>query len=613
MSYVYNEDIINEVRDKSNIVDTISKSINLKKIGYNYKGLCPFHSEKTPSFTVSEEKQIFNCFGCGEGGDVFTFLMKHENIEFIDALKILADDTNVMLEKKNINLELEKTKDILYEINREAARHFYRNLFNDRRAYSYLIGRGIDKETIKTFGVGYARDSWSNLLDYLKSKDYKEEDIEKAGLITYSKKTERYFDKFRGRIIFPIINTRDNIIGFGGRSIDNANQPKYLNTPETPVFSKRNNLYGLNIVKKHSKSDKVILVEGYMDVISLYKYGIVNSVASLGTALTESQVGLLKRYKEIYVCYDSDIAGKNATIKAINVMKNLNISPKIIPLPENLDPDDFIKKHSVSEFENLMNNALTSIEFKIEQKKNAYDISNYEDKINFLKDVSTLLREIKSPVEAEVYIDKISKETNIPSQAIKQEVNKNLVTKTPPSTPPANNFKFNKSNNYNNFKPNNREIITPVMYMLKPAHLTAEKELLNIIINNKDIYQSIKDKFKPEDFLEPIYRKLAEIAYDAYEINEELDGIEVVDEFEDDEKLKIKEVFSLNININKDVKAIEDYIKNINYYKINMKKENIKKQLNEIEKMSEKTEQDVETFNRLCLELLEIDKSLKMN
>ena len=598
MSYLYNEDIINEVRDKSDIVDTISKHVNLKKLGSNYKGLCPFHSEKTPSFTVSEEKQIFHCFGCGEGGDVFSFLMKLENLEFIDVLKMLADEAHVVLEKKNINSELEKTKNTLYEINREAGIYFYRNLFNNRTAYDYLINRDIDKATIKTFGIGYASDSWNSLLDYLKSMNYTEVDIEKAGLVTHHKKTNRYFDKFRDRIMFPIMNTRGKIIGFGGRSIDNSNQPKYLNSPETPVFSKRNNLYALNIVKKQSKSDEIILVEGYMDVLALHKYGVVNSVASLGTALTENQVDLLKRYKEIYICYDSDNAGKKATSKAIDVMKNMSIRPKIISLPENLDPDDFIKKQGVSEFKSLMNNALTSIDFKINQKKNMYNIKSYEGKIDFVKDVSVLLRAIKSPVELEVYVDKLSKETDIPSRVIKQEINKDFVKK--------NDFVSNK------YKSNNKEVISPVQYMIKPAHLSAEKELLNLIINNRDIYENIKNKFKAEDFLDITNRKLAELVYCSYNNNnEKLDIVQVLEHFEETEKSRVQEIF--NLKVNKDIKAIEDYIKNIKYNKIVIEKEDIKKQINILDNKTDKTSEDIELFNELCLKLIQIDKGLKIN
>ena len=468
------------------------------------------------------------------------------------------------------------------------------------------MNRDIDKETIKTFGVGYSLDSWDDLLNYLKSKGYKEEDIEKAGLISKRKNKEGYFDRFRGRIMFPIMDNRGKIIGFGGRSIDSKNQPKYLNSPETPVFSKGNNLYALNIAKKHNRNKDIILVEGYMDVLSLYKYGIKNSVASLGTALTENQVDLLKRYsKETYICYDSDNAGKIASNKAINVMKKKNLIPKVISLPKNLDPDDFIKTQGVDQFKKLINNSLTSIDFKIQLKKESFDLNKHEDKINFLKDVSTLLRGIKSPVELEVYINKVSKETNISPQVIKQEINKDSVKSK--VTNPANNFVFN------NYQNNNKSGISPVQYMLKPAHLTAEKELLNLIINNKDIYKAIKSKFGAEDFLDQVYRKLAILVYSYYQDDYTLDKDKILTHFEEDELSKVEEIFNLKIKVNKDIKAVEDYIKNINYHKINLKKQNIKKQINDLDNKQSKTKEEIELFTRLCLELIEIDKRLKIS
>ena len=603
MTYLYNEEIINEVREKNNIVDTISKYISLKRIGTNYKGLCPFHGEKTPSFTVSEEKQIFHCFGCGEGGDVISFLMKHDNLEFIEALKILADNANITLKEKNVNPEQEKIRNMLYEINREAGIYFYKNLFKNRPAYDYLINRGIDKETIKAFGLGYASNGWNYLIDYLKEKNYSEKDMESAGLITHHKKSNRYFDKFRGRIIFPIFDIKGRIIGFGGRSIDSENQPKYLNSPETPVFYKGSNLYALNIVRKQSKRDKIILVEGYMDVISLYKYGIKNSVASLGTSLTPNQSQLLKSYsKEIYICYDSDNAGRNATNKAIETMSKVDIKPKIILLPEKLDPDDFIKQDGLNAFQRLIDNSLTAIDFKIQQKKKKYNLSNYQDKINFLKDVANLLREIKSPVELEIYVDKVSRETNIPSGVIKQEINKDSK-------------KLLQKDKYvaNKYKDYSKDNIVPVQYMLKPAHLTAEKELLNLILNNKDIYQTIKCEFKADDFLDLVYRKLAEIIYKLYENDEPLILESITDHFNEDEKSKVEEVFTLNLKVNKDIKAIEDYIKSINDYKITLRKEAIKKQIETIDSKNEKTNDEIEILNNLCLELMNIDKSLKIN
>ena len=604
MTYLYDEDVISEVRESNNIVDIISQYVDLKKVGSNYKGICPFHSEKTPSFVVSDQKQMYHCFGCGEGGDVISFIMKQENIEFIEALESLADRVNIRLEgkRKTENVELDKTKDTLYEINREAGIYFYRNLFKERRAYDYLINRGIDQKTIKTFGLGYSLNSWNSLLNYLKNKNYKEQDIEKAGLIIKHRETGRYYDRFRDRIIFPIINTRGKVIGFGGRAIDNKNQPKYLNSPDTNIFLKGNNLYGLNIAKKHNKNEKIILVEGYMDVISLYKHGINYAVASLGTALTSNQGQLLKRYsKEIYICYDSDQAGINAVNKGLDVMKEIGISAKIISLPDGMDPDDYIKINGIEKFKYLISESLTAIDFRINQRKKLYDINNHEDKINFIKEASLILKEIKSPVELEVYINKLSMEVRILPEVIKREVYKDLKSK-------------DKYIN-NNYRYNNKDNIVPVQYMLQPGHLTAEKELLNLIINNKSIYLNVKEKFKPEDFSDSIYSRLANITYELYENDENIDLVKILNKFDENDKAKVKDVLSLEIKINEasKIKAIEDYIKNINYYKISMKKEQIKKQINMLDNKEGKTEEDMEKINQLCLELIHIDKQLKIN
>ncbi|AFS78811.1 DNA primase DnaG [Gottschalkia acidurici 9a] len=604
MTYLYDEDVISEVRESNNIVDIISQYVDLKKVGSNYKGICPFHSERTPSFVVSDQKQMYHCFGCGEGGDVISFIMKQENIEFIEALESLADRVNIRLEgkRKTENVELDKTKDTLYEINREAGIYFYRNLFKERRAYHYLINRGIDQKTIKTFGLGYSLNSWNSLLNYLKNKNYKEEDIEKAGLIIKHRESGRYYDRFRDRIIFPIINTRGKVIGFGGRSIDSKNQPKYLNSPDTNIFLKGNNLYALNIAKKYNKNEKIILVEGYMDVISLYKHGINYAVASLGTALTPNQGQLLKRYsKEIYICYDSDQAGINAANKGLDVMKEIGIGPKIISLPDGMDPDDYIKINGIEKFKYLISESLTAIDFRINQKKKLYDINNHEGKINFIKEASLILKEIKSPVELEVYINKLSMEVRILPEVIKREVYKDLKPK-------------DKYIN-NNYRYNNKDNIVPVQYMLQPGHLTAEKELLNLIINNKSIYLNIKEKFKSEDFSDNIYSKLANITYELYENDENIDSIKILNKFDENDKAKVKDVLSLQIKINEasKIKAIEDYIKNINYYKISMKKEQIKKQINMLDNKEGKTEEDMEKINQLCLELIHIDKQLKIN
>src|SRR5699024_5216426 len=290
-----NDATIDRVKDDGNIVDIISSYVQLNKSGANYVGLCPFHNEKTPSFTVSQSKQFFHCFGCGESGDSIAFIMKIENLDFIDATKLLADRLAIPIEEKKVDNQRTRERERAYEINKTAARFFYKNLINNPQALKYLEKRQIDPRTIRRFGLGFAPDTWDSLYNYLVDKKYKSEEIEKIGLIGKKSGNNGYYDRFRNRIIFPIINTRGNIIGFGGRILDDS-MPKYLNSKESIVFHKRNNLFGLNLVHKYSNREKILLVEGYMDVIALFAKGMNFTVASLGTALTNEQVKLLSRY-----------------------------------------------------------------------------------------------------------------------------------------------------------------------------------------------------------------------------------------------------------------------------------------------------------------------------
>ena len=280
MSYIINDEVIERIHEEANLVDIVSEYLPLKRTGVNFVGLCPFHNEKTPSFTVSETKQFYHCFGCGEGGDVISFIMKMENLSFLEACEYLANKLGIPLEEKSEkDKKLESERDKIYEINKEAARYYYSNLIRNERALKYLYSRKIKRKTINQFGLGFAEDNWEGIYKYLKGKGYNEKDLEKAGLIGLRKDNTSYYDKFRNRIIFPIIDTRNRVIGFGGRVLDDS-MPKYLNSKDTPVFIKGNNLYGLNLIKKHSNREKIILVEGYMDVISLFNNVINYSVAS---------------------------------------------------------------------------------------------------------------------------------------------------------------------------------------------------------------------------------------------------------------------------------------------------------------------------------------------
>ncbi|MTI70902.1 MAG: DNA primase [Firmicutes bacterium] len=608
MTYTFSEETIEEIREKNDIVDVISEYISLKRTGSNYKGLCPFHNEKTPSFVVSPSKQIFHCFGCNEGGDVIKFIMEYQNLDFIEALQLLAERVNINLDDKKLkrNSKEDKRRKRLFEINREAAIYFYKNLFNNKKAYNYLLNRGIDIKTIKSFGLGYAKPDWEDLKKHLKTRGFKENEISEVGLIIKRKQKEGYFDRFRDRIIFPIINTRNNVIGFGGRVLDNS-QPKYLNSPDTPVFNKGKNLYGLNIIKKN-KNDKILLVEGYMDVISLFKYGINYAVASLGTALTKDQAKLLNRYgKRFYICYDSDKAGQLATDKALEILYSQGIKAQVILLPESKDPDDYIKDNGKEGFNKLLEKSLDYIDFKIYYYKKIYDINTVEGSINFTKKITNLLKKIKSTIEIDVYINKIAEETNISKEAIKKEIYRN-------KKPYTKNREKDKYI-YNNYRNNNsKEKIVPVNYTLEPGHLTAERNLINLIIKDKTIYNKIKDEIKPKDFFNNVYRKLAETIYNKYNENDDMKFDYVKDKFEKKDLEKVKETFDMEnpMEGSEKIKAVRDYIDKINYYKLKLKKQDIKEKLKQYEK-NESKEGDVEKFNQLCLQLISIEKQLKLH
>lgn len=605
MPYKIDEDIIREIRERNDIVETISQHVTLKRVGSNFVGLCPFHSEKTPSFSVSPSKQMYHCFGCGEGGDVISFIMKYSNLDFVEALKILADKANIVLEDKesSIDHKKENEKNTIFKINKEAARYYFANLKKENRALEYLFNRGINAKTIKVYGLGYSRNSWDDLLTFLKNKGYSLEEIEKAGLIIKHSDGKRYYDRFRGRIMFPIIDTRGRIIGFGGRTINNI-QPKYLNSPDTSVFLKGNSLYGLNTAKKYCR-DKIILTEGYMDVISLYQYGINYSVASLGTALTQNQSKLLNRYsKEIYICYDSDKAGLKAANRAIDILKKEKIDSKVIILPEGKDPDDFIKENGSEAFIESINNSYSYLDFKIYYYKKIYDLDTLEGRINFTKEISNMIKDFESPIEQDAYIKKISDETNISIDAIRQEIsNKQRKQASSISKDKYINTHYRNNNRYN---------ILPVKYNLEQGHLLAEKGLLNFIIHDKEIFLYIKEKIRPGDFLNHVYRRAAEIIYELYDSGEKISKEKITINFEGKELVQIEEVLNIKCDFDTQnkIKMVDDYLKKIYFYQLKIKKNEIKQQIAEIQKNKARTKGDVE---KLLRNLTEIDKELKLH
>lgn len=477
----------NEILENSDIVAIIGDYVDLKKSGNSYKGLCPFHNEKTPSFTVDDRKQLFHCFGCGEGGDVVSFIMHKEGLSYIDSMKYLAKKAGIKLDDTKSSKE-NKILNRYYDINKDIMMYFYKNLLTDKTCQIYLKNRGFRSNIVNTFMLGFAKNSWDDLLSYVKKKDYLLDDIENLGLIKKSQ-NGKYYDKYRNRLIFPIINHYGKVIGFGGRSIDST-MPKYLNSPESQVFKKRYNLYGLNIFKKQSNKD-IILVEGYMDVIGLNNQGIDQAVASLGTSLTSDQAKLLKRYaKNVYICYDEDNAGIKATDRAIEILLDEGIKPNIISLEKGLDPDDFVKKYGRDAFIKKMDEASDVYNYKYNKILDLYAESKDNEKFEKLNLFIEFLSSIKSDLTREIFINNVSKLFDIDKSTLKESVLKynDNYKKTYKN---QNKDSFYNKNDFKNFNTNQSTIIERKKYSVS----TNELETLRLYLNQKDEYDENKDFF----------------------------------------------------------------------------------------------------------------------
>lgn len=464
------EEKIEEIRLSSNIVDVIGEYVTLKRAGSSYKGLCPFHNEKTPSFTVDEKKQLFHCFGCGAGGDVVSFIMQKEGLSYPEALKYLAQKAGIRIDYSNSPTSNPKNK-ILYEINKEIMMYYYKNLLTSKEAIGYLKKRGLNSKVVNTFMLGFAKNSWDDLLNFINYMGYDKEDMEEIGLIKKSAQG-KYYDKYRNRIIFPIINNYGNVIGFGGRSID-SQMPKYLNSPESDIFKKRYNLYGLNIFKRQRSKD-IILVEGYMDVIALNNHGIENAVASLGTALTVDQAKLIKRYSQsVYICYDSDEAGVKASQKAIDIFLSIGIKAKIIELGENLDPDDFIKKYGKDEFMNKIESAMDVYNYQYNRILDIYANANPNEKYEKLDLFVEFLANIDSDLTREIFVNNVSTLFNIDKSTLNKAIQK-----------------YNTNTRSNKIQEKNKKVIVksnPQKYN------SLELEILRLIVNQNDDYEKNRE------------------------------------------------------------------------------------------------------------------------
>ena len=520
------KDIIEEIKSRCDIVDVISDYMQLKSSGSNYTGLCPFHSEKTGSFMVSKSKQIYKCFGCNAGGDVISFVMRYENVDFMDAVKILARRCGITLERNISEEEKKKIQEInkFREIHTEAARFYFANLLGTKNpGYEYLKKRGLSDKIIKKFGLGYSLNSWNSLMNYLLAKGYDKTDLVKCGLVTHKTETNKYFDRFRNRVMFPIFNYNGKVIGFGGRVLDDS-LPKYLNSPETLVFNKRLNLYGLNISKKSIKDDTLILVEGYMDLISLYQNNIENVVATLGTALKIEQARLIRKFaKNVIIYYDSDQAGQNATLRAIDILLQADIKVKILNLKDCKDPDDFIKKYGFEGYKKAMEDSDYYIKYKIDILKKKYNLNNDSQKMSFVEEATFMLKKLKSPIEKDLYAKYLSDLTNISIESIRASVG----------------IKVNSNYNKTNKRNTNVHKKIEQMSKIQDGYLKVEAKFIKLLMENKNLRESVLQDINEQQFL---FDETKEI-FNYIIKNRELD------------KITIDKIKSLNIS--------EEYVNNI--------------------------------------------------
>ena len=560
----YSESLIDEIKLSNDIVDIISQYVILKRSGRNFLGLCPFHKEKSPSFSVSPDKQIFHCFGCGIGGDVITFICKIENVNYKEAIEILAEKAGIPLPTldsgRSTKIEILKQK--VYEINDIVANFYHQNLYTQtaKKAQEYVKKRKLDNKTLKKFMIGYANGG-NEVYRLLKEKGFSDEEILASNLV---KKTNfGYNDVYRERLMFPIQNVKNRYIAFGGRTLEPYGKPKYINSPEGMVYTKCRNLYAMNIAKSANMKN-IIIVEGYMDAVSLHQRGIPNAVASLGTALTEAQARLLRKYSEkVVISYDSDAAGQAATMRGLEILTNVGCDVRILQMEGAKDPDEYVIKYGNGRFNLLVDKAISLIEFKTKILKNTLDLSNVSDKIKFLKETAQLLTTVNSKIEQELYIDKIANEYNISKEALYAEINKlgnkGITTKILENRPKT---VIKKEN-------------------VEKKLIEREKAIIALLIQEKEkIYEQIKNEISVDDFKSEINKKILKKLYEEYEKgNSNINSI--LNFFVEDEEVmsRLTEVMAEEYQIKNDDKAIKNVI---NTYKIerldNRKMELIEKQ-----------------------------------
>lgn len=520
----YSDDLVEEVRSRSDIVDVISQYVKLHKRGSNYVGLCPFHNEKTGSFTVTPSKQMYYCFGCGAGGNVFTFLMNYENATFPEALAELADRAGVTLPKQEMSGEAKRQADKrsrLLEVQKEAAKYYYALLRSPRgrQAYEYFQKRELSDETMRKFGLGYSDKYSDDLYRYLRSKGYEDELLRESGLVSFDEKRGGH-DKFWNRAMFPIMDARGRVIGFGGRVMGEG-EPKYLNSPETLIFDKSRNLYALGIARA-TKKPQMLLCEGYMDVIALHQAGFDNAVASLGTAFTAGHAGLLKRYtKEVYLTFDSDGAGIKAALRAIPILKEAGLTAKVVHMEPYKDPDEFIKALGAKAYQQRIDEAENSFFFELRVLEQNYDMRDPQSKTAFYNEAARRLLGFSEELERENYIAATAERYHIAYEQLRRLVNTLGVKGAGAGAAQTDGARLKSGMNHHSKREN--------------GNLQAQKLLLTWLADRPQLYEKVKQEITPEDFTEELYRKVAGLLYEQYE-NGVANPAQIISMFSDEEQ-----------------------------------------------------------------------------
>ncbi len=536
----------------------------MEKRGKNYFGLCPFHREKTPSFSVEAGKQIFYCFGCGKGGNVFQFISLAEKLDFIEALKLLADRAKILLPESDDPKEKERAelKQQVLNVNLIAARYFNDALRSrqGKAAEAYLKRREISDSTVRRFGLGYSYDDWDDLYRYLKSRKISEDALLKSGLIIKSNSGHLY-NRFKGRLMFPIFDVRGNVIGFGGRVLDDA-LPKYMNSPETVVYNKGKHLYALNFAK-NSGSSSLIVVEGYMDVISLHQSGICNVVASLGTALTESQGRVLKKYAdEIIISYDADTAGQAATQRGLDLLRDIGCNVRVLTVPDGKDPDEYIKKNGPDKFKKLAENALPLVEYKIKMLRGEHDLSITEEKIKFLNKTAAVMAKVDNVMEREMYIKKLSREYEISEEAMLSEV----IRRTRPAAKQS--LKIAKA-----VEAADKASSSAATAKERVVH--NERFILSLLCVDNSIYTVVKEHFKIGQYLDEENNRIAEICYKRIEERKGITPAELMNIISDDESGAFARILNEECHCDDNQKAILGKIRDIELMKAEMRRDQV--------------------------------------